>query len=265
MADLPHAKWYSGKWTQRLICLRQAPQHRCTLPTFYCLQGLPLQPRSALVFQIFCLSPTISYNHRLALLAQLINTFIPSWYQEEGLGHCLGSLSASSMTVMEKLSRSYSAVKRMTREEGSLLFSGLEAESSRLIVTPPSFPQCVTLQPQRSLTLLKPGDWKHPLVGDISTLSSKCLGLLMTKKKSLPGVPCFKMRGDGLLWAPVWVSTERSQDLFLWRKQLVMSFLQLFLILNISFIYLLFLSFLPSLIKPVFSDLKKSKRSLLNI
>ena len=59
------------------------------------------------------------------------------------------------------------------------------------------------------------------------------------------------------------MSTERPQNMLLWRKRLVMSCLQLFLVLTI--IYLLLLFFFPSLLKPVFCDLARSSRSPLDI
>jgi hypothetical protein len=58
------------------------------------------------------------------------------------------------------------------------------------------------------------------------------------------------------------VSSERPQGLLLWQKQLMMLFLQLFLVLPTFFIYLLFLFFFPSLIKPLFSDLARSSSPL---
>jgi hypothetical protein len=61
------------------------------------------------------------------------------------------------------------------------------------------------------------------------------------------------------------MSTERSQGLLLWCKHLVMSFLQLFLVLTIHFMYFLFLFILPSLIKLVFGDLPRSSRRLFDI
>lgn len=61
------------------------------------------------------------------------------------------------------------------------------------------------------------------------------------------------------------MSTERPQGLLLWHKQLVMSFLQFLLVFTIFFFYLLFLFFLPSLIKPLFSDMARCSRSPLDI
>lgn len=98
--------------TCQVMCRKENPEaHLCKASattqtcTFYCLQGLLLQPRSALVFQ-FCLSPPISCKHRPAPPTQLIHTFIPSWSQAEGPGHCPGSLSNSPMTE-GKLRRRY--------------------------------------------------------------------------------------------------------------------------------------------------------------
>ena len=61
------------------------------------------------------------------------------------------------------------------------------------------------------------------------------------------------------------MSTERPQGLLLWRKHLMMLFLQLFLVLITLLIYLLFLLFPPSLIKPIFGDLERPSRSWLDI
>jgi hypothetical protein len=58
------------------------------------------------------------------------------------------------------------------------------------------------------------------------------------------GVPCFKAQDNGLLWAPVWV-LERPQCLLFWCKQLMISFLQLFLVLIILSTYYSFSFFIP--------------------
>jgi len=94
-------------------------------------------------------------------------------------------------------------------------------------------------------------------------------------KLEMPGTPDDKEEkpaGDTVfqrarLWPLVVLSmsTERPEDQLLWRKHLLISFLQLFLVLIILFIYLLFLPFLPSLIKPVFDDLARPTRNCLNI
>ena len=98
--------------------------------------------------------------------------------------------------------------------------------------------------------------WRHP------TLSSRYLGPLMTRKTTLPGVLCFRAQGYGLLRAPVGVLRGPKACFFGDRTS---CFLLLFLVLINLFIYLLFLLFLPSLIKPVFGDLERSRRSLLDI
>ena len=60
------------------------------------------------------------------------------------------------------------------------------------------------------------------------------------------------------------MTIERPQGLLLWCKYLMMSFLQLFLVLIILHIYLLFLLFPPSLIKLVFSGFARPSRSPLD-
>jgi hypothetical protein len=89
----------------------------------------------------------------------------------------------------------------------------------------------------------------------------------MTRKKNLPGRSGVGTMCQERQWPLVGpgMSTERPQGLLLWCKQLVMSLLQLFLVVTIFFIHLLFLFFFPTLIKPVFSDLARSSRSPFDI
>lgn len=131
MADLPHAYLSETSATTQMHT-----------PNLLLSAGSPSTAQVSLGLSNLLPHSPISFKYRLALPTQLRHTFIPSWSQEESLGHLPGSLSASPMTVKEKLSRRFSAVKRMIREV-SLLFSYLETEgrtpgSSMLIVAPPS-------------------------------------------------------------------------------------------------------------------------------